>query len=777
MKFGPKETKELNQFLKTGRNRKREFVADLVDDLEPGSLKDELLKDFDPSQETYEEYLQRKSLERPFNMADGGMLVKPSDDGSRPGYAALDSSTPPRKTFEKEYKKFKGSDREFAEFLNKKYKTSTNTTSSVESMRRRLGLKTVNPKATGDYKGLEKYIKNFKGDFRPGLFEIANRFGFKDKGVVEKMINRVNPDMKKATPPGRLPPGVETKEAKLKREIEERKAERKKKEKTKITEKQFKQEYKKFKPEKTGSDFEFADYLNKNTKYTAYRGEPFTGRIVNQFRRDFGLESKMFTTRAPKFSDEFILEEADRMKLNVDRSDPKKLRQAVIQAKSREAGLTEQQKQELYEERIKKNAPKPQRQFPYNIGKKPEPKDLFWKDLLENAQRHQGFLINREGPKLVESHIKFKNPDQVRPTDIKSVFDIELIDTNVVDKKGNPKVLTYDNFLKHVDDNQKLYGIDSETALQEYKKKRFIQENPDLRDQYNLKVNKAYDPLNATSRAVFSPMHIHHTAGRGRNAFNVQFAVATENMQENALRTILNRKFKAAKNFGEQRAAVREYLSKVSPNLEVRLKNTPYGQRETLIDMTKRIAPELTKDVRRAGGVQLGANPFFSPGFLGRAFSTIPTPAGAVALNLGFGVDPTSAIDRASIAAEAAFAPQLVKQAAKMGSAQRFFNLGLTPAMAARVARIASPLGIASLGAEGLYQAGKFTKKRIGELRSMTPEQRQELRSEGARQAFDPFQAAGGGIAKEAGDRSGAPPEKGPNSQGLPGLLKRVRNL
>ena len=36
---------------------------------------------------------------------------------------------------------------------------------------------------------------------------------------------------------------------------------------------------------------------------------------------------------------------------------------------------------------------------------------------------------------------------------------------------------------------------------------------------------------------------------------------------------------------------------------------------------------------------------------------------------------------------------------------------------------------------------------------------------------------AGGGIAKEAGDSSGRPPESGPNSQGLPGLLKRVRNL
>ena len=87
MKFGPKETKELNQYLRTGRNRTREFVADLVDDLEPGALKDELLKDFDSSQETYEEYLQRKSLERPFNMADGGMLVKPGFGGVRQGYS------------------------------------------------------------------------------------------------------------------------------------------------------------------------------------------------------------------------------------------------------------------------------------------------------------------------------------------------------------------------------------------------------------------------------------------------------------------------------------------------------------------------------------------------------------------------------------------------------------------------------------------------------------------------------------------------------------------
>jgi hypothetical protein len=40
-------------------------------------------------------------------------------------------------------------------------------------------------------------------------------------------------------------------------------------------------------------------------------------------------------------------------------------------------------------------------------------------------------------------------------------------------------------------------------------------------------------------------------------------------------------------------------------------------------------------------------------------------------------------------------------------------------------------------------------------------------------QDIDPFQAAGGGIAKLAGDRSGRPPERGPNSQGLLSLMKR----
>ena len=40
---------------------------------------------------------------------------------------------------------------------------------------------------------------------------------------------------------------------------------------------------------------------------------------------------------------------------------------------------------------------------------------------------------------------------------------------------------------------------------------------------------------------------------------------------------------------------------------------------------------------------------------------------------------------------------------------------------------------------------------------------------------FDRRKKAGGGLLKQAGDRSGPPPESGPNPQGLQGLLNRVK--
>ena len=198
------------------------------------------------------------------------------------------------------------------------------------------------------------------------------------------------------------------------------------------------------------------------------------------------------------------------------------------------------------------------------------------------------------------------------------------------------------------------------------------------------------------------------------------------------------------------------------------------------------------KAVERAFGIS-GEEGFMSKEFikdtgkfLGRAAQgAFLTPTGVVATTLGLGgLDLTTPAGRLSLGAEAAFAPELVKASigatkgmknrALQKGIQRVLNLGLKTPTALRLARIASPIGIASLGAEGLYQAGKFTKKRIGELRAMTPQQRQDLRAEQSALAFEG--AREGGLI---GKKSGTPPISGPTphgDEGLPAAFKRGRN-
>ena len=493
-----------------------------------------------------------------------------------------------KEIFIEEYQNFTGSDREFAEYLNEKYKPKTPfNAKSVFSRRKRLKLETVNPRNLGDTDGLREFIKNYEGKetYKGFVKETGDRFGV-DRKTAGQIIKELRPDIKEL-------PRKETVEQKQKREREERKAELKKKEKTRITEEQFKEEYKKFKPVKTGSDVEFAEYLNKNTEYTAYRGEPFTGRIVNQFRRDAGLESKLFTTRPKALTDKDILEEVDRMSLDIDvkKLPMDKIRTAVFGARALEKNMTDAQKRELYIARNKRKNTRNQPRFFTRIPVEKTPKGLFWQDLVENALRHQTFLKRRRGAPLPESHIKFLNPEEPRSTSLQGGKDIKLIDTNVIDPKtGKPKVLTYDNFLKHADDNAKIYGMNSKQILQEYEKKRFIQTDPELRDALNKKISARYDPTNVFNRQAFSPFHIHHPAGRGTNAFNVQLGISTENMQENAIRTRFQKEFANADTLSGKKAAFKKYITDTPDNLEIRPRNVPYGTRESFEDLINRVA-------------------------------------------------------------------------------------------------------------------------------------------------------------------------------------------
>ena len=187
-------------------------------------------------------------------------------------------------------------------------------------------------------------------------------------------------------------------------------------------------------------------------------------------------------------------------------------------------------------------------------------------------------------------------------------------------------------------------------------------------------------------------------------------------------------------------------------------------------------------------GAATGAYKFRKPIIkaAGKSLGALAGPVPIAATYPIFGFDPKSSLDRTFLGAELAAAPSLVKTATsvtdkiKTPALRKAAELLTTinPKYAMRAARIASPIGIASLGLEGLYQGGKFAKKRMAELKAMYPEERAELGRKSDEFAFSEFAAAGGGIAKLAGDRSGAMLESmNPNSQGLRSLYNNGKKL
>ena len=128
-----------------------------------------------------------------------------------------------------------------------------------------------------------------------------------------------------------------------------------------------------------------------------------------------------------------------------------------------------------------------------------------------------------------------------------------------------------------------------------------------------------------------------------------------------------------------------------------------------------------------------------------KILSSLGTPAGAVAAwplaamgmkKAGWMEEDASAFDikrtgdRIGAEAELALAPTLVKwtdkftkpiknQAVRSG-VTRLLNLGMSPAMALRAARVASPIGLLSLAGEGFYHAHK---KEMAKRAQMSPEE------------------------------------------------------
>ena len=152
----------------------------------------------------------------------------------------------------------------------------------------------------------------------------------------------------------------------------------------------------------------------------------------------------------------------------------------------------------------------------------------------------------------------------------------------------------------------------------------------------------------------------------------------------------------------------------------------------------------------------------------GTRLGVLPFAGLTVRDNLAKGENIADAVVDPLVGLELSFPGLFKENIAKITTnptAQRILNLG-------RFARLTTPVGLGITAAGLGIDAAKFTRDRIRELQAMTPEQRQNLRAQQEALAFEG--ARDGGLI---GDKSGPPPEKGPNSQGLPSLLKRVKKL
>jgi len=132
---------------------------------------------------------------------------------------------------------------------------------------------------------------------------------------------------------------------------------------------------------------------------------------------------------------------------------------------------------------------------------------------------------------------------------------------------------------------------------------------------------------------------------------------------------------------------------------------------------------------------------------LGRFSKGAFSPLGLGVLNVGLGVDPTQSVDRLGVGLEGIFLKDAVKGSigatkgmknrALQKGIQRILNAGMSVPTALKVARITNPLGIASLGLEGLYQVGKLGYEDQKRFNALSPEEQAAERAEQEKFAFD----------------------------------------
>ena len=384
------------------------------------------------------------------------------------------------------------------------------------------------------------------------------------------------------------------------------------------------------------------------------------------------------------------------------------------------------------------------------------PKQFLFRDLFSIAQKSE----KGDRLKLVK---KFAKKDFKKEN---FYSDVEVLDT----KTG--KKFNFKNIEKYI--NPKNTGYSFKDVIKPYEQKVFLNEKG-LRNEINSKMIPGW---NTGLRDNY--FEVQHVEGRFKNPFNVHISPKASNAREGVVRARFDKNWEKAKTLSDKKEAFKEYTDNLpkaiasQPGMITRPRE--FGERVPFDEMlreTKQSGVKLPRGILK-DAIRFNSNPMADPGLLKQGLKDIgkfgkyagqialSTPAGAVLATKGLGgtFDPRTTEGRLTTGAEAALAPGLVKGTeafTKNKILQKVLNLGLSPKMAMRAARIASPIGIATLLGEGAYQGGKYMLERKKLLESLTDEQRDDLlsreRSEAIQQnrrgdpeAFSGIMAANGGL-------------------------------
>ena len=352
--------------------------------------------------------------------------------------------------------------------------------------------------------------------------------------------------------------------------------------------------------------------------------------------------------------------------------------------------------------------------------------------------------------KLLNDHYK-KNPEELLGnTKLRNLLDLTLEDGEIVKKN---KYVTDDDFKKLIQDKKGLFTMDH---VDEVQFEKLSTEFPIFKQlaTYNtnsglIKSMKAYMSKNQNSKDPAVQNKIKKQV-EFLEDLKLRVDTPTGRVGSKEVLAAVDRKAGVLPNFLAQ---LRALNIKLPAKAKAAVLGISGGLGATTLatagplEETGSTAMDTAKTVAAgtAGAATLGTKTGRKA--LGKFAAGAFGPLGLVGLNAGLGVDPTSSMDRAALGLEAALlkdsvkgtigATKGMKNRALQKGIQRILNAGMSVPTALKVARYASPLGIASLAGEGLYQVGKLGYEDQQRFNALSPEEQATERAEQEKFAFN----------------------------------------